>query len=620
MDLLVEEDPHTENYGHEGGIIHPVYNNLTCKICSNSFKNRVGYLLHQKQDNCLNYCLWKEDFSGIDRDEEAHEHSFINIAFATEEDAIHYAIENFDVESLFNKTSSRHGKSRFSTHTHFNCKQGSKPFYCQASLRIRPSRRFVSNTTIVQVYELIGCVKHNHELEFRPCLIKHTHEIIDELYNTFQEAEERLTALSQRYSYRRSDNKDGRIYLKCKKKGQEKGSLCPAHIHIVQLTLSDGLTKVRVKGCVAHCHPPMKKNIICEYEHEHQVIDMTFKDMAEFQNYLEESELDAQFSKHTGGANGASKTKCHRYICTKHNFWKNRYKRKKKIMEYYECPAMMYLNEPIQSKCGKQPIHLTGCLTHNHEVSKTKFSVKFRREVSRQMELLNMTKEQKFRNFRRFRDLVLEMKKKMGDSFLDEFSVEDVNVSRDLISFKEHFMLRYPQAANSALLNSKSFQAVLKARRELKKKRLLEKLRYVHTLVEQMELNEDTEDYMDKTVGALKIIPGLNEAFSKRKQPLEEAEPLHSVITTTGNINVTFESGPPAPKRRKKATNKKAVQEQQPIHQPIVTLPPEPPGQEDVEEYYVTDDAFPYIVTRSDGEQITTFNVEPVNNTMITLR
>ena len=72
----------------------------------------------------------------------------------------------------------------------------------------------------------------------------------------------------------------------------------------------------------------------------------------------------------------------------------------------------------------------------------------------------------------------------------------------------------------------------------MKKKRLLEKLRYVHNLVEQMEMDDASEDYMDKTVNAMKAIPGLNEAFApgnKRKADetvvpdQEEAEesPLH---------------------------------------------------------------------------------------------
>jgi len=44
------------------------------------------------------------------------------------------------------------------------------------------------------------------------------------------------------------------------------------------------------------------------------------------------------------------------------------------------------------------------------------------------------------------------------------------------------------------LSNQKSLLAVLKSRRELKKKRLLDRLKYVHNLVDQMEVNEENED------------------------------------------------------------------------------------------------------------------------------
>ena len=136
-----------------------------------------------------------------------------------------------------------------------------------------------------------------------------------------------------------------------------------------------------------------------------------------------------------------------------------------------------------------------------------------------------MSDEQKARNFRRFRDLVLQLKKKHGEGFLAEFKSEDVNITRDLISFNDTFLTRYPQAANSALSSSKSFHAVLKARREMKKKKLLERLRYVHNMVEAMELMgdkaEENEDYMDRATAAVRGIPGLVDAFaSKRKAPL----------------------------------------------------------------------------------------------------
>merc|ERR1719507_2000038 len=103
----------------------------------------------------------------------------------------------------------------------------------------------------------------------------------------------------------------------------------------------------------------------------------------------------------------------------KKEVWKNRYKRKKKVVESYDCPARMYLVEPakpsntvkVMGKNIKKEvaetedetnnyIHLTGCLAHNHESAQSKLSVKFRKDVYSRMEQLGMSEEQKSRNFR----------------------------------------------------------------------------------------------------------------------------------------------------------------------------------------------------------------------------
>ena len=297
-------------------------------------------------------------------------------------------------------------------------------------------------------------------------------------------------------------------------------------------------------------------------------------------------------------------------------------------------PKMKKENIDAESK----RVHLTGCLAHNHDQVQSKFSVKFRKDVFFRMDELGMSNEQKTRNYRRFRDLVLQHKKKHGDDFLTQFSCEDVHVTRDLISFKDHFLVKYPQAANSALSSSKSFHAVIKSRREMKKKKLLERLRYVHNLVEQMDFNEENEDYMDKTTTAIRGIPGLNEAFgNKHKRKIDQDNTLNETELATASIlpNSSMQVMSPSPKKKsRKMTNIKRKQpkeelqleEQEHVVEHIVETVEHVQEEEEhhhhqqqPQEYIVTaDEGFPYVIrTTEDGHSF----IETENGTtMITFR
>ena len=139
----------------------------------------------------------------------------------------------------------------------------------------------------------------------------------------------------------------GRVFLNCQKKDKERGAgLCKAHVHMVQKPKLDGTFIYRVKGCLAHCHPPSttsnnQKDPLCKYDHEHVRIDMAFETMEAFQTYLEDNELDCQFTKRSHGKNyknpNAHYTR-HVYICSKHILWDKR-KHKRKDRDYFDCPA-----------------------------------------------------------------------------------------------------------------------------------------------------------------------------------------------------------------------------------------------------------------------------------------
>ena len=152
-----------------------------------------------------------------------------------------------------------------------------------------------------------------------------------------------MTQLQNKYTYRRRDciQEGGRVYMNCKKHDSERGGVCKAHVHMVRRPKSDGTFIYRVKGCLAHCHPPTRngRDKYCSHDHEHELIEMTFETMEAFQTYLEDSELDCQFSKHTAALNTNGKVRRHMYICSRHIFWKSRYKRKKKIVDFIDCPA-----------------------------------------------------------------------------------------------------------------------------------------------------------------------------------------------------------------------------------------------------------------------------------------
>ena len=573
-----------EQFTDNDGVVSVNDMGSTCQRCLLKFDSKTELVNHENNDDgCEPPCANAES---------SHEHDWVNIEFGHHEDALTYLQKIYHLDFLFNRVKKVPGL------VHFGCKKMRQS--CSANIVVRTAKLRVSDDVNLTVFQVVGCVSHNHSIEVLPCNANHEHDIINEVFDSKEQVELKLGELQKIHHYRRRNCvRDGRVHLSCKKKDGDNPGLCKAHIHLLQINdVIDSNPKFWLKGCLAHSHAPSKRHLLCSEPHEHQIIDVSFKSMQEFQSYLEDNELDNHMKKVNDHIGVDGKNRVHRYICSKQTYWATRYKRKKKKPDFFDCSAAMYLNEPLKNAKNpveNVPLHLTGCLEHSHEVCKSKFSVKFRKEIYARMDGLNMTKDQKFRNFRRFRDLVLDMKKKYGEGFLDQFDVDDVHVTKDLISFNSNFTSKYPKAANTALSNQKSLLAVLKSRRELKKKRLLDRLKYVHNLVDQMEVNEENEDYMDKTMKALKMVPGLNEVFApKKKQDSAEEEMV--------------------------------VAKQRKIADPTRDEPsPSTPNQlkieaDDSKPIFITEESFPYIVTRHEDQAATSYFDPATSSTIIAFR
>ena len=161
MTPIKEEKTDVAKYGNEYGKIETVDTDLTCKMCLQGFKQKYRFVSHSKQD-CLSICQWKDE-------DDDHEHDWVNISFVNEEDARNYARDKLDAEFLYSMRMSNvsDGSAGTAKNIIYTCRPYIKGTNCKAQLRIRKSKRYVSENILVPVYELIGCAHHTHELEYR---------------------------------------------------------------------------------------------------------------------------------------------------------------------------------------------------------------------------------------------------------------------------------------------------------------------------------------------------------------------------------------------------------------------------------------------------------------------
>merc|ERR1719411_2456766 len=103
---------------------------------------------------------------------------------------------------------------------------------------------------------------------------------------------------------------------------------------------------------------------------------------------------------------------------------------------------------------------------------------------------------------------------------------EDLIFQPEMISFREEFMDKFPNAFRNVQPGTKGYEAKLRQRREMKRKKLLEQLALLQQKLENMEHNEENEHLLDKTEAAFKEIPGLTEEyFTRKRAAIEESRP-----------------------------------------------------------------------------------------------
>ena len=161
MTPIKEEKTDVGKYANEYGIIETVDTDLTCKMCLHGFKQKFRFERHSKQD-CLSICQWKDE-------DDDHEHDWVNISFVNEEDARNYARDKLDAEFLYSMRMANmpDGSAGNAKNIIYTCRPYIKGTNCKAQLRIRKSKRYVSENILVPVFELIGCAHHTHDLEYR---------------------------------------------------------------------------------------------------------------------------------------------------------------------------------------------------------------------------------------------------------------------------------------------------------------------------------------------------------------------------------------------------------------------------------------------------------------------
>ena len=545
-DKIVKDREGKFDYSHllePNGSLNPYLDNgLSCTICHHAFLEKRKVIEHQEQ-HCRNtWCAWKE---------EEHEHKWLLIAFPKYEDALNYLIDEFDI------------KNTFCVHkTQYWCKLKTH-LGCKAEIRIRKSKRYINDFVQIPVFEIGCCIYHNHKVEAYPCLHDHEHVPVDQVFDNEETAEELVKELLKEHGYRRQDSEDPKV-LKVRYSCNVKG--CKAFFQV----FPSRLNQVRVKGCLNHSGHIISKKVKsfgCPMEHEHQLIEMEFGSKEEFDVYFVNSELRDQFvSRHSdsGSKDEGKRAGKQYYRCKLDINLKPAKKGKltKKIpVEKFDCPIQLVLIKP---KTAGEKWIFRGCIQHTHEITKTRIPPKIRIEAFNIMSSMELPKLTQNRNFKRFREMVYEMRKKQGSNMiLNEMTIEDLIFQPEMISFRPEFIDRVScgdinvRACQNFQPGDKKYEKFLGARREIKRKKLLEQLTMLKEKLENLEHNEENERFLDKTESAFKEIPGVTEEYFARKRAKNDGQ---EVFQTNDIVN-----GQPVPKRRKVA--KKRNQQNYQTHQ-----------------------------------------------------
>ena len=373
---------------------------------------------------------------------------------------------------------------------------------CKAELRLRKSKRYINDWIQIPVYEIASCNYHNHEIEAYPCITEHDHQLLDRWFESQELAEEYVKELRSEYTYdSRETVKSTRTYFACREKE------CKAHFHVFLSKLND----YRVKGCLNHSHDSKKNkaNVTsCPMDHQHQFIELEFDTKEEFQAYFEESDLENQFTK-TSSHVHKSYYRCLQFK----DLYTKKYQRKlaKKVeVEKFDCKITLIVLGPHKTQTNWT---LKGCIAHNHEITKNRIPTKIRKEAFIIMSNMGLEENVKQRNYRKFRDTVLQLRQKHGSAFLDQMTIEDIMFDSQSMCFSEAFMQRFPGQTGQLRPRGKGCATKLRVRRERKRKKILEQIQILKNKLDAMEHSEENEVFLDKTLSALKEIPGISDEY-----------------------------------------------------------------------------------------------------------
>jgi hypothetical protein len=377
----------------------------------------------------------------------------------------------------------------------FECNQVKK-HKCYSTIKMRLSKRYVSDDVIIPVYEVVGCLQHNHPLMSKFCDVQHEHTIVDLVFDSKKEADDHVTTLREGYSFNRKVLTNGKR-LRCNRKViQDDPNLpnkaCPAHMYILEDPTDNAGSKFRIKGCLTHIDESgvRKREIDCKTEHTHDYLEMKFNSIKEFENYFEEKEWNSIYRRRNTRYyvekkyNVARKMVQIRFVCTRKPDSSYKHKRQSKV-KTGNCDARFTLIGPVdddteefvlpddapdqdqvKTSTPRDPITIRGCVAHSHALEKTRLSNKFRTQFFDKCDSLNISAKQKMRSFRRFRDMVRTMKKRNGLAFLDTFSIEDLNFDKECVVFRDSFINETPQPKEvRRLLGGKKSEQNLKGDR-----------------------------------------------------------------------------------------------------------------------------------------------------------
>lgn len=314
--------------------VKTILTNLTCKICLEGFDFPSDLDRHSKGTNCINLPC-KIAKSG-------HVHGvLVNIAFSTEAEAQTYLRRNYPL-----------ARYQFSSpNNDYHCRHPT----CQSKLRIRKSRRFLTNGQLSDVFAVLGCTcTHSNNAPIKGyCKTTHIHELYYEHFDTRDNASNYVKNALMHHYKSKNYAKDHQEVFTCKTGG------CPAIFNVYY----NPKKEIRVQGCTMHNHSNEEVNFCKEKGHEHEMLYEIFQTFDDAMEYVNNSNLLATFRIRNTSPGKFTMTRY--FICSCLGHYQARTSTKKIVDN---CPAYFNIRSTRDKVTGQdnQTI-LSGCLTHSHQ-------------------------------------------------------------------------------------------------------------------------------------------------------------------------------------------------------------------------------------------------------------